>query len=87
MQDSARDRVFVSMNATKKVLGVDYRIGAVAAALGVVIMPFAHSLWRASAIAIVVWIIGAVCEKRDPRFFDLLPLRFQLKDRYEAGPK
>ncbi len=75
------------MNASKKVLGVDCRIGAVAAGFGMVMMPFVHSLWRASAIAIIVWIVGAICEKRDPRFFDLLPLRFMLKDRYEAGRK
>ena len=81
--ENSRDRVFVNMNAGKKVLGVDVRIGIAAVIVLGLAMPILHGIWWPTVIGIVVWLVGAACEKRDPRFFDLLPLRFQLKDRYE----
>jgi type IV secretory pathway TrbD component len=81
------DRVFSSLNSTQYWLGADYRIVLVAAGIGMVLMwKFNAFLWP-SGIGILLWIIGALCEKRDPRFFYLLPLRLMLKDRYEAGSK
>lgn len=73
------------MNAARKLLGADVRVAMAAGVIGGVLMPFLHSVWYAAVAAMVAWVIGAICEKRDPRFFDFFPLRFQLKDRYEVG--
>ena len=80
-----QDRVFTSLNARRKWLGADYRLAMVCAGVAVVLMSILGSVWKPVMISMLLWVIGALCEKRDPRFFEFFPLRFQLKSRYEAG--
>ena len=80
-----QDRVFTSLNAPRKWLGADRRLIWACGGVWGILTVLLGGIWLSFFIAAPLWCVGAVLNQRDPRFFDFLPLLFQLKSRYEAG--